>query len=80
MEKVKQLTAVQWLRDKILKSSTEEIVANIHLWFDRAEEAEKQYIIKAYKRESCYMKHAGCTDEQINQSAENYYNKTFKTE
>lgn len=43
-------------------------------------EMEKEQIINAYKREACYMKYAGCTDEQINKSAEKYYNETYNTQ
>lgn len=44
---------------------------------DKILQMEKEQIIKAYKKESAYMKHAGCTDKQINESAKQYYNETF---
>ena len=72
----KQLTAVEWLVEKLEIFATEQEMNII----EQAKAMEKGQIIKAYKRESCYMKHAGCTDEQINQSAVNYYNETFKSE
>ena len=46
--------------------------------YKQAKQLEMRQIIDAYKRESVYMKSAGCTDEQIDKSAVKYYNETFK--
>mgnify|MGYP007034156270 CR=1 FL=1 len=45
--------------------------------FEEALQMEKKQIIDAYKRESVYMYHAGCSDEQINKSADKYYTSTY---
>lgn len=67
-----QQTAVEFLEQQIARSG--------NLWiedFDEAKQMEKEQIINAYKKESAYMKHAGCTNKQINESAKKYYNETF---
>ena len=76
--KINKQTAVEWLEQSLKLSDN---VSEFDKWaFDKAKAMEKEQIIVAYKRERCYMKHAGCTDEQINKSAEQYYNKKFKSE
>jgi len=42
------MTAVEWLHEKLAKSSEKELVININLWFKQAKEMEKQQIIDAW--------------------------------
>jgi hypothetical protein len=69
------MTAVEWLHEKLAKSSQEELVGNINLWFKEAKEMEKQQIIDAYRRSTYQFE----VDAKINcRTAEQYYNETFK--
>lgn len=66
-------TSVEWFAEMVSKMG---YVSSIIV--EQAKEMHKQEIIDAYKRESLYMYHAGCSDEQINRSADKYYKETFK--
>lgn len=71
-------TAVGWLISKLPLRYKNAIMNDCKEEIEQAKEMEKVQIIKAYKKESAYMKHAGCTDEQINESAKKYYNEIYK--
>lgn len=81
-----QQTAVDWLLEKIIESNASKcgdvLLKNFlsNQDIEQAKQIEKEQIINAYKREACYMKYVGCTDEQINKSSEKYYNENFKSE
>jgi hypothetical protein len=58
-------TAVEWLEEKLSKSSSDELVGNINKWFQQAKEMEKQQIMEAYNNGE-------------DRSAELYYNENYK--
>lgn len=66
-------TAVDWLVKRFLLSGNNLLISDV----EEAKQMEKEQIIIAYKRERAYMKHAGCTDDQIDKSAKQYYNETY---
>lgn len=74
-----QETAVDWLVERINHAKIEKKLTTQRLYELKkiAKQIEKDQIIEAYKRESPYMKHAGCTDEMIDKSSIKYYNKTY---
>ena len=70
-------TAVEWLYNKFSTCTSDELVGNINNWFEQAKEMEKEQIINAYEK--------GAEDwcdgfYKADISAEQYYNKTFKSE
>lgn len=67
-------TAVQWLFEEYKKReiATDEIVE----LFVKAEQREKEQIIEAYKADCDTLGHTN----SFNVAAEQYYNKTFKSE
>lgn len=68
-------TAVEWLKMKMATSPKEEMVENINVWFAKAEEMEKEQIEMAFFKGKTFGMNLpdGLTAEQ-------YYNKTFKSE
>jgi hypothetical protein len=62
-------TAVEWLVDKLLKG---EFINDTESLIEQAKEIEKQQIIDAYMEASPRL------EDIIKESAEQYYNKTFK--
>jgi hypothetical protein len=79
MKNNKSVTAVEWLHEKLAKSSQEELVGNINLWFKQAKEMFEKQIIEAHFN--------GCeTGEMFNNEnrafitdSKQYYNETFKS-
>lgn len=73
------MTAVEWLHEKLAKSTQEELVGNINTYFKQAKELEKQQIIdfaEKYILENLTCNYNG---EPISlKEAEQYYNETFK--
>jgi hypothetical protein len=61
-------TAVEWIYEKLSKSSSDELVGNINLWFQQAKAMEKEQITIAYQSDRIL-----CFDEV----AEEYYNETY---
>lgn len=77
----KEKSVVTWLIGELInnrlmalrydKDNTfNEIIKQAHQMFEHQ-------ITEAYKRESSYMKHAGCTDEQIDKSSIKYYKEKY---
>lgn len=66
------MTAVEWLHEKLAKSTQEELVGNINLYFIQAKELEKEQIEDAYSEGDVN----GIMDNR--KMAEQYYNETFK--
>ena len=72
------MTAVEWLHEKLAKSTQEELVGNINTYFKQAKEMEKQQIIDACYfayNEGCSYMSDGKTEFE---SFEQYYDETFK--
>ncbi len=70
-------TAVEWLHEKLAKSTQEELVGNINTYFKQAKELEKQHIIDACYfayNEGCSYMSDGKTEFE---SFEQYYDETF---
>jgi hypothetical protein len=68
------MTAVEWLHEKLAKSSQEELVGNINLWFKEAKEMERQQIVMAFWN----SKHSLCDENtDLLYLAEQYYNAKF---
>ena len=61
------MTAVEWLQMKMATSSPQEMVENINVWFEEANQMHKEQIMEAHVDGSEYS----CD------SAEEYYNKTY---
>jgi len=61
-------TAVEWIYEKLSRSSSDELVGNINLWFQQAKAMEKEQITIAYQSDRIL-----CFDEV----AEEYYNETY---
>ena len=70
------MTAVEWLLNEINKLTGLTINPDEPI-VEQAKQMEKQQIIEAYKRESAFMKHVGCTDDMIDKSSIKYYNETY---
>jgi hypothetical protein len=65
------MTAVEWLHEKLAKSSQEELVSNINLWFKQAKEMEKENALR-FGAKCCIM-----TTQKNDWTLENLYNETF---
>jgi hypothetical protein len=65
------MTAVEWLEEKLFKSSTDDFVDNINKWFLQAKKMEKQQIMEAYNER-------GYKYESFDDLPEEYYNNTYK--
>jgi hypothetical protein len=77
-------SSIIWFIDRLSKVVYNPLDVNdypkaIEKLYAQAIEMHKQEILEAYKREAAYMKHAGCSDDQINKSAEQYYQQKFKS-
>lgn len=73
--KPKQQTAVEWLAFKFSKSSEDELVGNINIWFGQAIQMEKQQMIDfandlLARNNKNYI--------ALPDLAEEYYNENFK--
>ena len=68
------MTSIEWLHEKLSKSSSEELIGNINKWFEQAKEMHRKEIIDAY------MDRMDCTDKEALAKiiGREYYEKTFK--
>jgi hypothetical protein len=69
-------TAVEWLVEQI-KNNVHNTIDEFELLVNKAKELEKNQIIDSFNQGSIY---AGNFFDRVNITAENYYNKTFKSE
>ena len=69
----KQQTAVEWLRQELLKRDMDISIKDL---FDQAKEMEKQQIVDSF--EIGYVNGGGVNKGEKIYHGGNYYNKTFK--
>ena len=65
-------TAVEWLYLKLSTSSSEELVGNINVWFERAKAMHKEEIINAHFEGQCDE-----TEGYPLEIAKKFYNETY---
>ena len=65
-------TAIDWLYLKLATSSSEEMVGNINVWFERAKAMHKEEIINAHFEGQCDE-----TEGYPLEIAKKFYNKTY---
>jgi hypothetical protein len=70
---MKEVTAVQWLIDKLITENEVTLKGENYKLFELAKEMEKQQIIDAF------IGHDSDTEDNL-EIAEQYYNETFKSE
>jgi hypothetical protein len=70
------MTAIEWLHEKLAKSTQEELVGNINTYFKQAKELEKQQIIDA--RLTAPSELITYSKTTYLDEAEKYYYETFK--
>jgi hypothetical protein len=69
---MKEVTAVQWLIDKLITENEVTLKGENYKLFELAKEIEREQIIKAFNEGTF------ANDERVN--AEQYYNQTYKSE
>lgn len=74
------MTAVEWLHEKLAKSTQEELVGNINTYFKQAKEMEKQDMENKaiHFAEWLTNKHTLALMSLYEHFEEQYYNETFK--
>ena len=79
---MEDITTIEWLYEhlfpKQLDGFSEEEWKKIDTAFTEAKEMEKQQIIKAFQQGETNEYHLNYMDEILFESAEQYYNKTYK--
>ena len=67
-------TAVEWIYEKLSRSSSDELVGNINLWFQQAKALEREQIEEAFVE--CWQ--ANMPDGyECKLGAVEYYNETY---
>jgi hypothetical protein len=69
-------TAVEWIYEKLSRSSSDELVGNINLWFQQAKAMEREQIEDAWDKR-CSHGVVSQTWHIETKNGERYYNETY---